>query len=58
MRSASCLDAQMVQGVKVLSARQVEDGKASKAMSLVAAADYLVEFREGKAPEEGWQNKN
>lgn len=51
------LDAQMVQGVKVLSARQVEDGKASKAMSLVAAADYLVEFREGKAPEEGWQNK-
>ena len=45
------------EGVKVLSARQVEDGKASKAMSLVAAADYLVEFREGKAPEEGWQNK-
>ena len=51
------LDAQMVQGVKILSARQVEDGKASKAMSLVAAADYLVEFREGKAPEEGWQDK-
>ena len=51
------LDAQMVEGVHVLSARQVEDGKASKAMSLVAAADYLVEFRPGKAPEKGWQDK-
>ena len=47
------LNAQMVEGVRILSARQVEDGKASKAMSLVAAADYLVEFRPGKAPEEG-----
>ena len=39
------LNSQMVDGIHVLSARQVEDGKASKAMSLVAAADYLVEFR-------------
>ncbi len=31
--------------------RQVEDGKAGKAMSLVAAADYYVEFRPGKEPE-------
>ena len=51
------LDAQMVEGVRVLSARQVEDGKASKAMSLVAAADYLVDFRQGKAPADGWQTK-
>ena len=51
------LNAQMVEGVRVLSARQVEDGKASKAMSLVAAADYLVEFRPGKAPADGWQDK-
>ena len=26
-------------------------------MSLVAAADYLVEFRPGKAPTDGWQTK-
>ena len=30
----------MAEGMKILSIRQVEDGKASKAMSLVAAADY------------------
>lgn len=44
------LDAVMVEGVHVLSTRQVEDGKAGKAMSLVAAADYYVEFRPGKEP--------
>lgn len=53
----SRLDAQMADGVKVLSARQVEDGKASKAMSLVAAADYIIQFREGKALAAGWQSK-
>ena len=41
----------MVEGMEVLSARHVPDGKASKAMSLVAGADYLVQFREGKMPE-------
>ena len=51
------LNAVMVDGVKVCSARQVEDGKASTAMSLVAAADYYVEFREGKAPSVSWQDK-
>lgn len=51
------LNAVMAEGVKVLSARQVEDGKASKAMSLVAAADYLVEFREGKEPSVPWKEK-
>ena len=51
------LNAQMVEGVRVLSARQVEDGKASKAMTLVAAADQLVYFRQGKAPADGWQTK-
>ena len=45
------LDAVMVEGVHVISTRQVEDGKAGKAMSLVAAADYYVEFRPGKEPE-------
>lgn len=51
------LDAVMAEGFHVISARKVEDGKASKAMSLVAAADYYVEFREGKAPCENWQEK-
>lgn len=51
------LNAVMVEGVKVISSRQVEDGKASKAMSLVAAADYFVEFRDGKEPGCPWKEK-
>ena len=51
------LDAQMTEGVHVLSARKVEDGKAGKAMSLVAAADYYVVFREGKEPKCAWREK-
>ena len=38
------LDAVMVEGVHVLSTRQVEDGKAGKAMSLVAAAIIMWNF--------------
>lgn len=51
------LNSTMAEGMEILSARQVEDGKASKAMSLVAAADYYVEFREGKEPEINWKDK-
>lgn len=51
------LNREMVEGVHVLSARRVEDGKASKAMSLVAAADYLICFREGKEPSVTWKEK-
>lgn len=51
------LNEAMAEGFAVVSARQVEDGKASKAMSLVAAADYYVEFRDGKAPEMNWQDR-
>jgi radical SAM-linked protein len=51
------LNETMAEGFQVISARQVEDGKASKAMSLVAAADYLVEFRPGKEPETDWKTK-
>ena len=47
----------MVDGMRILSIRQVEDGKAGKAMSLVAAADYVLTFREGKEPSEDWKNK-
>ena len=51
------LNAVMAEGVSICSARQVEDGKASTAMALVAAADYYVEFRPGKEPEISWKDK-
>ena len=44
------LNEQMVEGMKVLSCKKIpDDGK--KAMSIVAAADYMISFREGKEPE-------
>ncbi len=49
------LNAAMVDGMKVLSFKQIEEGKAGKAMSLVAAADYTVSFREGKEPDFDWK---
>lgn len=51
------LNAVMVEGVEVLSFRQIPDGKSNKAMSLVAAADYTVAFRPGYQPQIEWQNK-
>ena len=47
----------MVEGMEVLSFRQIEEGKAGKAMSLVAAADYTVSFRPGYEPADGWQKR-
>lgn len=51
------LNGTMAEGMDVLSAVRVEDGKASKAMSLVAAADYRVTFREGKEFTSDWKEK-
>lgn len=51
------LNKAMTEGVSVRSARKVEDGKASTAMALVAATDYLVRFRSGKEPVSFWQEK-
>ena len=45
----------MAEGMEVLSFRRIPDGKAANAMSLVAAADYEVRFREGCEPPAGWQ---
>ncbi|HJC15152.1 MAG TPA: TIGR03936 family radical SAM-associated protein [Candidatus Fusicatenibacter intestinigallinarum] len=53
----SRLDREMVEGMRILSARRVPDGKASKAMSLVAAADYRIRFREECGFSEGWKEK-
>ena len=50
---AARLDEQM----HIVSVRKVEDGKAGKAMALVAAADYLVEFRLGKEPSIEWKSR-
>ena len=49
------LNAVMAEGVSICSARRVEDGKASTAMALVAAADYFIQFREGKEPAADWR---
>lgn len=51
------LNGVMAEGIQVLSLVQVEDGKASKAMSLVAAADYFVTFRAGKEPCVDWEGR-
>ena len=47
----------MVEGMEVLSVREVPEGKKGKAMSQVAAADYLVSFREGMEPGKDWKEK-
>lgn len=43
------LNSVMVDGIKVLSFRKLPEDSGN-AMSIVAAADYLVTFREGKSP--------
>lgn len=54
---AARLEEQMAEGMHIVSVRKVEDGKAGKAMALVAAADYLVEFRPGKEPSIDWKGQ-
>ncbi len=53
--SIDALNAVSADGVKVISYRKLDD-HAKNAMSIVAAADYRVTFREGKAPA-NWQEK-
>jgi radical SAM-linked protein len=45
----------MVEGVRVLSVRKIPDDKKSKGMSLVAAADYYVDFRPGMEPKQDYK---
>jgi len=47
----------MVDGMEVISFRQIEEGKASNAMSLVAAADYTVTFKRDYIPALDWEKK-
>lgn len=51
------LNAVMVEGMRVLNVVQVPEEKASKAMSLVAAADYLVRFRYPETLPADWKEK-
>ena len=50
-------NAVMAEGIRVLSVREIPEGKAHAAMSLVAGADYLVSFREGMEPGKDWKEK-
>lgn len=44
------------EGITVTEFRQVPEGKAGNAMTLVAAADYTLRFRKGCAPKTDWQS--
>lgn len=50
------LNAVMVEGMQVLNVVQVPEEKASKAMSLVSAADYVVRFRYPDTLPENWKD--
>lgn len=45
-----------VEGIRVTGFYEVPEGKANKAMTLVAAADYTVRFRKGYEPAGDWQS--
>ena len=45
----------MCEGLDILDFREVDGGKKMKAMTIVAAADYEVWFREGFAPDWDWK---
>lgn len=46
------INKEMVEGVRVLSYRRIDDEtKNSNAMSIIAAADYEITFREGRRPD-------
>ena len=46
----------MANGCRVLSVREIPDAKSSKGMSLVAATDYYIDFRDDLAPKGDWKN--
>jgi radical SAM-linked protein len=45
-----------VEGIEVTGFYEIPEGKANKAMTLVAAADYTLRFRKGYAPNDDWQS--
>ena len=49
------LEKYMCEGLDILDFREVDGGKKMKAMTIVAAADYEVWFREGFEPDWDWK---
>ena len=49
------LNACMAAGLHITGCWKIEEGRANKAMSLVAASSYLVSFREGHQPDIDWK---
>ncbi|MCD7818683.1 MAG: TIGR03936 family radical SAM-associated protein [Lachnospiraceae bacterium] len=43
------------EGISVTGFVQIPEGKAAKAMTLVAAADYTIRFRSGYEPQTNWE---
>lgn len=54
--AVSRLNAQMVEGMEVLSFVEIPDDKKNKGMSIVAGASYLSTPRKGALPD-GWEKK-
>ena len=46
----------MCEGLDILDFREVDGAKKQKAMTIVAAADYEVSFREGFEPDWDWKS--
>ena len=51
------LNREMADGIRILDFRKIEEGKASKAMSIVAGADYTVKFRHPSDAPDRWQEQ-
>ena len=54
-KAMSLLGEHMCEGLEILDFREVDGGKKMKAMTIVAAADYEVWFREGFEPDWDWK---
>ena len=54
-KALALLGAQMCEGLEILDFKEVDDSKKKKAMTIVAAAEYDVCFRQGYAPAWDWQ---
>lgn len=54
-RAMQLLGEHMCEGLDILDFREVDGGKRMKAMTIVAAADYEVWFREGFEPDWDWK---
>lgn len=54
-KALALLGAQMCEGLEILDFKEVDDSKKKKAMTIVAAAEYDVCFRQGYTPTWDWQ---